>query len=138
MKRKILISTLTLLFIVSTTGLPVTISLCKMAETGKTDQCMMHNKPVKSDCCEENSESPFMTSFENPGCCQTEFVYKKIEDEFLFNKTEVTPVSSEYILQPIVLSPTADFYYNESFYYDSSPPFLINPELYISNSVLLI
>lgn len=139
MKRKILISTLTLLFLVSTTGLSATINLCKMAEGMETEQCTMHSKPIKSDCCKETSELPFMTSFENSGCCQTEFVYNKIEDEFLCNKTEVSFSSSEYVLQPIAVVPSiVDFSNSEFFYCDSSPPFLINPELYISNSILLI
>jgi hypothetical protein len=139
MKRKILTSTLTLLFLVSTTGLPATISLCKMAEAEETYQCMMHNKPVKSQCCEETSESPFITSFENTGCCQTEFVYNKVQDEFLCNKIGISFSSQEDVLQPLaILPPAVDFYYSESFYCDSSPPFLINPELHISNSVLLI
>jgi hypothetical protein len=138
MKRKILISTLTLLFLVSTTGLPVTISLCKMAEDEETDQCVMHHKPVESSCCAEETFEYQITLSDYSGCCEVKFVYNKVDDEFIYNKTEISFSSSEYILQPIALSPTVHFYYNESFYCDSSPPFLINPELHITNSILLI
>jgi hypothetical protein len=141
MKKKILISTLTLLFLVATTGLSTTISFCKLAGAQDKDNCTMHHKLVSSGCCaDETSESPRIVSFENPGCCEIEFVYNKIKDDFVFNKPNVNIfTSSENFLQPVTLTtiPT-DFSSDELFYCDSSPPFLINPELHITNSVLLI
>lgn len=141
MKKRILILTLTLLFLVSTTGLPVTINLCKMADSGDADQCTMHQKPVKSLCCSmETSGDEISISSQTPDCCKIEFVYNKVNDEFVNNKTEVNLFSSLGILsQPLILiSHTFDFGFEESFYNDSSPPFLIDPELHITNSVLLI
>jgi len=141
MTKRILILTLTLLFLVSTTGLPVTINLCKMADAEDADQCMMHRKPIKSMCCaEETSENQITFSSVIPNCCQTTFVYNKVEDEFVNSKTENKFYSSsEIVSTPVFLIPhTIDFTFEESCYNDSSPPFLINPELHITNSILLI
>ena len=141
MKKRILISTLTLLFLVSTTGLPVTINLCKMVETENVNECMMHRKPVESHCCTKaNAEYPVTVSFHNYNCCESEFVFNKVEDEFLYNKTDVNFFSTlEHVIQPVSVIPQkVDYSFNESFFCDSSPPFLINPELHITNSLLLI
>ena len=77
------------LFVVSTTGLPITINLCKMA-VSEREQCTMHQEPVSSNCCsEETSDSGPSISFDKSSCCQTEFVYKKVEDQYLLNKTNL-------------------------------------------------
>ena len=140
MKKRILISTLTILFLVSTTGLPVTISMCKMA-AGDADQCTMHQKPVRSMCCmEETSENTLRISRTTPNCCQVSFVYNKVESEFVNNKTELNFYSSSHIILSLVaLIPSQlELISAESFYTDSSPPFLIDPEIHITNSSLLI
>lgn len=140
MKKKILISTLTLLFLVATTGLSTTISFCKLADGHDKDTCTMHNKPVSSHCCaNEISDNPHVVSFENPGCCEIEFVYNKVKDDFVTYKQNVNIFSSsENLIQPVTLTIPADFSFDKSFYCDSSPPFLINPDLHITKSVLLI
>ena len=144
MKKKIFILTLTIVFLVSTTGLPVTYHLCKMMEKKSISECEMckiEMQKFESSCCsKDNSDNSVIIKSEKSTCCQDEFVYKKVEDEFVNNKTDINFISSSEILfQPIVLiSHTFDFSIEESFYNDSSPPFLINPELHITNSVLLI
>jgi hypothetical protein len=103
--------------------------------------CKIEMEKVETSCCsEKTTEYPVKISSENPFCCQEEFVYNKVDDEFVNNKTEVNFFSSsENLLQSIILiSPSFDFSIEESFYCDSSPPFLINSELHITNSVLLI
>ena len=140
MKKKILISTLILLFLVSTTGLPVTINLCKMAAED-ADQCTMHQKPVRSMCCmEETSDNTLRISSAVPNCCQVSFVYNKVESEFVNSKTENNFYSAfqSFIVQISINSDQLEITSNESFYTDSSPPFLIDPEIHITNSTLLI
>jgi hypothetical protein len=103
--------------------------------------CMIEMQKVESSCCdEEKVEEPITISSVNPICCQDEFVYNKVEDEFIYSKSELTLfLSSENSFQTLALiPPTFDFSSEESFYGDSSPPFLINPEIHITNSVLLI
>jgi len=141
MKKKILISTLTLLFLVATTGLSTTISFCKMSDAHNEETCSMHHKAVSSGCCvDETSESQRIVSFENPGCCEIEFVFNKVKDDFVSNNSNVNFFStSENLFQPVTLIPlTNDFSLDELFYCDSSPPFLINPDLQITNSIFLI
>lgn len=144
MKQKIFILTLTFVFLVSTTGLPVTYHLCKMMEEKSVSECGMckiEMQKLNSSCCSENfSDYSVIIKSEKSACCQDEFVYKKVEDEFVNNKSNVNIFSSsEIFFQQIVLIPfNIDFSLSESFYCDSSPPFLINSELHITNSVLLI
>ena len=140
MKKRILISTLAILFLVSTTGLPVTISMCKMA-SGDADQCTMHQKPVRSMCCmEETSENTLRISRTIPNCCQVSFVYNKVESEFVNNKTDKNFYSSfqSSIILVSLIPHQFEVHCSESFYTDSSPPFLIDPEIHITNSSLLI
>jgi len=144
MKKRISILTLTLLFLVSTTGLPITYHLCKMMEQkslSECEMCMVDEVKAESTCCSEESSDYLVTlSSENPICCQSEFVYNKIEDDFILSKTDVQLIlTSEVIPQVVEVIPHSfDFSSEVSFYCDSSPPFLINPQIHITNSVLLI
>ena len=143
-KKKIFILTLTLFFLVSTTGLPVTYHLCKMMETislSECDVCVNEMEEIVSSCCSRGTfENKVIITSENSVCCQEEFVYNKVDDEFVNIKPDANFfTSSEILYQPIVLIlHTFDFSLDESFYCDSSPPFLINPELHITTSVFLI
>ena len=141
MFRKTKIFSLALLFVISTTGLPITINLCKMATSESSDECTMHQMPVKSNCCaEETSEHSESISYDKFNCCQIEFVYKKVEDQYLVLKTSIDYFSSQQIISHSAdfIPSIAEYFQNESFYTDSSPPFLINTDLHITNSVFLI
>lgn len=100
----------------------------------------MHQEPVSSNCCsEETSDSEPSISFDKSSCCQTEFVYKKVEDQYLLNKTNLDLSADENILQAVEIVPSLTEISNSiSLFNDSSPPFLIDPDLYITNSILLI
>jgi len=144
MKKRISILSLILLFLVSTTGMPVTYHLCLMMQEKSLDECDVCKAEIEkianSCCAEETMDNPIKISSKNPVCCTDKLVYNKVEDNFVTNKSEVNFFSlSEKSIQIFFLIPVAtDFSSVESFYCDSSPPFLINPELNITNSVLLI
>ena len=144
MKKRISILTLILLFLVSTTGMPVTYHLCLMMQEkslNECDVCKVELERIETSCCaEETMANPSTISSENPVCCHDEFVYNKVEDEFVANKSEVNFFSLSEKSIPIVsvIPPSVNFILEKSFYCDSSPPFLINPELHIFNSVFLI
>jgi hypothetical protein len=144
MKKRIFILTLALLFLVSTTGLPFTYHLCKMMQEKSLSECEMCSsvmEEVVTNCCdEETSEYPVSISSDNPVCCQSEFIYNKVEDQFVNNESEINFYTTFVnLFQPVTLINTqSEFYPDESFYSDSSPPFLIDPEQHITNSVLLI
>lgn len=144
MKKKIIILSLTFFLLVSTTGLPVSYHLCKMMETkslSDCDVCVNYMEEIFYTCCLKGTlENKVSIAPENLVCCQEEFVYNKIEDEFVNDKTGIYHFTSFEILfqSKVLISHKFDFSLEGSFYCDSSPPFLINPELYISNSILLI
>ena len=144
MKKKISILLLTFLFLVSTTGLPVSYHLCQMMNEKSLSECEMCKSEmavIETKCCNEKAfDNSLVIKSEKSTCCHEEFVYNKVDDEFVSGKSGVNNFSfSENLTQ---LTPTTfcpiDFSVEESFYCDSSPPFLINSDLHITNSVLLI
>jgi hypothetical protein len=144
MKKRIIILTLTFFFLVSTTGLSVTYHLCEMMKEKtltECEVCIIETQMVETSCCSEQINEELITiSSVKPICCQDEFVYNKIEDEFILSKTDAQLfLTSEELPQVFAVIPhSTDFSSEVSFYCDSSPPFLINPEIHITNSVLLI
>jgi len=144
MMKKTKILSLILLFFISTTGLPVSYHLCKMMEEKSLSECEMCSsaiEEVKPSCCsEETMEYPVKISSENPVCCQNEFIYNKVEDNFISSKTEINKLvtvdqlisftQASKILSDNLLS----IKYNIS----ESPPTVQQNDLYLYNSILLI
>ena len=144
MKRKIITYTLLSVFLFSIIGVPISRHYCEMMQKKSISSCEicadeMANAPIS--CCEDeqNNYSETISSI-NSNCCQTEFVFNKIEDEFLINKADINLFSSlENVIHYVSITPAAQQVdLANSFYNDSSPPFLINPEIHITNSALLI
>jgi len=139
MIKKTSILFLILFFFGSTTGLPITIHLCKMVETADTDKCLMHNMPVKASCCEKESDYKVFFSSSNPTCCETKTIDNSIVDRYLIQKVEIKPD-----LVNIFLSLNSNIYNYKSdtnrFFgiTDISPPPIQNNHLYLTNSSLLI
>lgn len=144
MKRKIITYTLLSLFLFSIIGVPISLHYCEMMQQKSISSCVIcadEMSNVKSSCCEDEQNNYRETiSAPNPNCCQNEFVYNKIDDEYLLNKTELNIITvlesvlhiadSFQIVEPL--------YTQQTLYSDSSPPFLINPDIHISNLALLI
>lgn len=86
MKKRIAISSLGLLFLVSTTGLPFTYHMCKMMNKkslSECEVCMVETREVEIPCCaEEFSDFIAQISASESTCCVESFTYKKIEDNF--------------------------------------------------------
>ena len=143
-KKKIEIVILTLILVISTTGLPTYFHYCMMMNQQSLSECEMCKseiEKIETSCCSEKvSDNSVIIKSEKAACCQTEFVYNKVEDNFLSNKTEANIYFSFNNLfeQISLLQPTIDFQSINSFYCDSSPPFLVNSEIYITNLALLI
>jgi len=144
MIRKTKIIALILLFFISTTGLPVFSHYCELMGENSLNECEMCSsaiEEVKPSCCsEETMEYPVKISSENPVCCQDEFVYNKVEDNFISSKTEINKLvtvdqlisftQASKILSDNLLS----IKYNIS----ESPPTVQQNDLYLHNSILLI
>ncbi|MEO8233110.1 MAG: hypothetical protein ABI638_12565 [Ignavibacteriota bacterium] len=144
MKRKIITYTLLSLFLFSIIGVPISLHYCEMMQQKSISSCEIcadDMSNVKSSCCEDEQNNFSETiSSPNPNCCQNEFVYNKIDDEFLINKSNINLFSLlENVIQLVVLTPaTQQVELTHSFYSDSSPPFLINQDIHITNLALLI
>jgi len=144
MKKKIFILSFILSFLISTTGLPVTYHLCNMINQKSLDDCKIcknESENLTNSYCSMNLDDGVLTiSKDNSSCCQTEFVFNKVEDEFLINKIDINFYSeSQIISQSVTLIPISfEISKSLTFQCDSSPPFLIKSELHISNSVFLI
>lgn len=143
MKKRILILSLTLLFLVSTTGLPVSYHLCQMMEQkslSECEVCTVEKEETFSCCAEETMEYSVRISSENPVCCQDELVYNKVEDEFLNTKTEAKVfITVEHSI--ITSVSLADFSHNlltQKYLTSSSPPTFLTNDIYLNNSVFLI
>lgn len=143
-RKRLQILSFSLVFLVSTTGLPVTYHLCEMMGKKSLFECEMCKpiveEPQESCCSMENNNYPVSISSSNSICCQEHFVYNKVEDDFLFNKSEIfSDYSVKIILNSTILKLNkVDLFNSANFYNDSSPPFLINTDLNILISTLLI
>jgi len=85
MKKRILILTLTLLFLVSTTGMPIWSHYCEMIgkkSLSECGDCKIEEVEISSCCSEMTLENQLQYASENSNCCIDEFDYKKIEDNF--------------------------------------------------------
>lgn len=138
-KKRIYILTLTLVFLVSTTGMPIIIHYCKMMESASLQACEMHSQEIKkSNCCETENQSsaPAKSSFSKAidECCKDFVVDLSVKDTFVSSKTEFNIPLYLYILVESDL--TSHFQTNLKL--DISPPQLVSNKIYLTNSILLI
>ena len=138
MFRKVLISTIVLVFFVSTTGLPLTIHLCSMVADGEMEACTMHSEMMQ---CENDADAAYnVVKIKREDCCKTEVKYESIGDKFLqinsqkviYNETLIALLNAELFqnLNQLTLF--------QNYLSDSSPPHSVNNHLYLNNSILLI
>lgn len=134
MTKRIIILTFCMLFLVSTTGLPLTIHFCKMKASAsvnkKCSMCMMDAK---------HSKTPDGTSLKRAigQCCHTETFDNNVKDNFLSLSNEVNFNSlSVIMICPVECSFCS--YVSSIQFNDTSPPRLLSNNLYLFNSILLI
>jgi len=110
MKKKISILTLTILFAVSTTGMPIWSHYCEMMGKKSLSECQdcAEEKEETFSCCSmEESDFEIQLKAEESNCCFDEFDYKKIEDNFFQSITSnLIPITS--VITELHLS-TIDF-----------------------------
>ena len=98
MKKKISILTLTILFVVSTTGMPIWSHYCEMMGKKSLSECQAcaEEKEETFSCCSmEESDFEIQLKAEESNCCIDEFDYKKIEDNFFQSITSnLIPITS--------------------------------------------
>lgn len=127
MNKKILISTLTLLFLVSTTGLPVFYHYCELIGKKSMTECEMCETKVieivEKSCCSE-IETEFQLKLSDARCCIDDFDYKKIEDNFFQSlNTNLLPINSVIAEEHYCsLDSQSENKYSEQCNYNLPPP----------------
>ena len=100
MKKKISILTLTILFVVSTTGMPIWSHYCEMMGKKSLTECQAcaEEKEETFSCCSmEESDFEIQLKAKESNCCIDEFDYKKIEDNFFQSITSnLIPITSVF------------------------------------------
>jgi hypothetical protein len=134
MTKRIIILSFCMLFLVSTTGLPLTIHFCKMKSSSngnkKCGMCMMEGK---------HSKSSDVTSLRRAmsNCCHTETFDNNVKDNFLSFSTEL----NVHALCVEMICPV-DYSFcsiiSSTQFTDTSPPRLLSNNIYLFNSLLLI
>ncbi|MDR3665493.1 MAG: hypothetical protein P4L35_01500 [Ignavibacteriaceae bacterium] len=134
MTKRIIILSFCILFLVSTTGLPLTIHICKMMGTVSVNtKCTM----CKGSCQHSKSSEITGLRLAMGNCCHTETFDKKVKDNFLSFDTEMNFHSSGVVMIcPVDCSFCS--YLSSVPYADTSPPGLLSNNLYLFNSILLI
>ncbi|BDQ04325.1 MAG: hypothetical protein KatS3mg037_2900 [Ignavibacterium sp.] len=144
MKKKIEIISLSLLLFVSTTGIPMYYHYCQMMEQtsmNSCDVCSVELNEEQSSCCSENSiEGKTIISSENSDCCQINFIYLNVDDQFLLIKTELANRTSnfEVIINFLTDNILTEHFTKRFFFKDLSPPTFNKPDIYLSNHSFLI
>jgi hypothetical protein len=134
MTKRIIILSFCMLFLVSTTGLPLTVHFCKMKSSASVNKncgmCMMTGK---------HSKSSDVTSLRRAmgNCCHTETFDNNVKDNFLSFNTEL----NVHALCVELICPV-DYSFcsimSSIQFTDTSPPRLLSNNLYLFNSILLI
>jgi len=134
MTKRIIILSFCMLFLVSTTGLPLTIHFCKMKSSTsvnkKCGMCMNVSRHAKT------SEGASITR-DMSTCCHTETLDNNLKDNFLSFNTEMNFHSlGVTMICPVDYSFCS--YITSVQFTDTSPPRLLSNNLYLFNSLLLI
>ena len=127
MKKRIFILTLTFLFLVSTTGLPIYSHYCEMMGKKSMTECKMCEtevvEVVETSWCSE-IDPEYQLKFSDAHCCIDNFDYKKIEDNFFQTlTTNLLPINSVIIEEHLTsLDSQSENKYSEQCNYNLPPP----------------
>jgi len=134
MLRRIVILSFCLLFLVSTTGLPLTIHFCKMTKkTIINSSCNMCGMDMSA------SKSTDIPSVRRAlgSCCSTSTFDNNVKDNFLSFQKEFNYTSVSLLIICPAVCPI-NLYGNTISFNDTSPPGQLSSNLYLVNSILLI
>jgi hypothetical protein len=128
MKKRISILILTILFVVSTTGLPIWSHYCEMMgkrSSSECEMCKVEMEKVEPSCCsEEAPDNQPQVYTENSNCCVDVFDFNKIEDDFFqtitSNLIPITSVVTELHLTS--LDSQNENIFSQQTNYDLPPP----------------
>jgi hypothetical protein len=124
-----------LLFVVSTTGMPLIIHYCKTMEMSSLDTASCVHEVKKTSCCSANEEnSTFFSRIDD--CCTDYFIENTVEENFVISKTEL--INEDLQVEIIAVDTDADSYSFTTHSDFSSPSGIPGNKIYLYNSILLI
>jgi len=134
--KKISILLFGLIFLISTTSLPLTLHMCKMAEKRSSEQCEKCIKEIQKPV----SSSTNIKNLGSSTCCSKQLIDSSVKDNFISSKVNLYDVknmqlSVSFILAQEVLNKNPKLIWSGEI---NSPPNLIQNPIYIINSVFLI
>lgn len=138
MKKRIFISTFIVLFLVSTTGLPIMYHLCNMMNTISFNPCAMC---IDGDsyCCKEENYGMKILSGQKDECCKTKLVAEPLSEKYLSVSLEVPKIDFKIFVFTLPFdNSVSEVITKSSCASDNSPPETYSNSLYLNNSVLLI
>lgn len=140
MKRKVYIFTLLGIFLISTTGLPVTIRFCSMKDMKSAMECKMHMKMTnKCEGSNDDDNSVKIKAIDFDSCCQIRIIDKNITDKYLTSeKDSGTKISVKAPLISELINYQSQLILSTNLYTNNSPPPLSENHLYLTISILLI
>jgi hypothetical protein len=134
MIKRIIILSFCFLFLVSTTGLPLTIHFCKMNKTSYVNKtCSMCGMDIST----EKTSNVVSIKRALGSCCHTSTFDNNVKDNFLSIKTEFNFYSVS-LLMVCPVECQINLFSNTISFNDSSPPTQLSNNLYLINSILLI
>jgi hypothetical protein len=135
-KRKIFSLLFLIIFLVSNTGLPLTMHLCQMMDQVSIDSCSMCSKDVhKKSCCSDNPQVTI--SKVSQDCCLTKIAAEPIKDRFIPAKEDNKNFIS-FALAVDIPAEALESFSSQNHNYTDFPPLLYEKEIFLLNSTLLI
>jgi hypothetical protein len=131
MQKRISILTLLLLFLVSTTGMPLIVHYCKIMESVSMQECEMHTLEIKNTSCCQQKDAKALDE-----CCQDILVDHSVKEIYNISKTEFSSLLSLITFLPDHTVINSDFTVCSEIY--SSATLIPGNKIYLSNSILLI
>lgn len=129
-------------FVFSSIGFPFSVHYCsdmKEISLSSCKKCQSHEKKIVKSCCAKKNQTKTNSASVSSHCCTEISAAQPISDSYTSSKTSIVKLSFLTYYE----TPTnyTNFVSNQTKFSpknDSSPPFLDESDIYISNSILLI
>lgn len=141
MLKKIIVISFNLIFLVATTGLPLSVHLCKIMKNGSMQSCSMKHNENMHHCrsiCEDENDF-IQQKIAKADCCEIIPFETVVTDKFVSFKTELNhDLNLIAFVNFTEIEKTDSQNAVANFLNDPSPPSQDNNHIYLDNSILLI
>ena len=130
-------------FLLSTTGLPISLHYCQMQGSmslSDCEMCLTGESQEETSCCEKEDNYPIQLKNDtNDNCCELKVIDSSVKENFLPNKNELRIDKTLFTLSLSAtdLLQTSDYNKSNQNFCESSPPIQKN-DIYLKISSLLI